>query len=417
MPALVSTQTNPIQLSHRSGRLEVWYSAALQAVSNSSPLYIYIWYDIEEYLQEARSLPVAGHSLTPARRLVTELSFHLMETSELVSECLDVSASFFELWGRRRACAIRVSLGRRPDWRRLWILVMKCRYLLCPCAKVHYQSVSSLNTSWSHIRITQLPNSNIPTKAIIIFNFTLSTISSISTMVFFNPPRLAKNGVVTLGESRYQATFDDYTLNITSSELFDGPTTRVCTEPEYRKAAREYEMSLDGITRTSRIRTSDGVPIIYFIKDGMTFPWPDNKGSDLAAQSLAAIQTLVIDYPPPRKLEDNARYNANLEEEIEKSKSMGQAFGVYVSLPHQHYILWHWSNCSQALGTVATYRQAPAQSLLTSATQLGTKEGRSPGILDQHKVGNCCNVWVVLLPGARSISPISDLLSSTKCKW
>ena len=139
--------------------------------------------------------------------------------------------------------------------------------------------------------------------------------------------------VTELGEGSYSAFFVVYKIDVSSSDVFKEPIQTVKATDGYRVSAINYARGLPTITRSTVIMTSDDVPIIYFVKKGMTFPHGE-KGTDLAATSLQAIKTLVIKYPPTKKLKSNVRHSANLEDELSKSKELNREYGVY------HWAIW-----------------------------------------------------------------------------
>jgi len=63
----------------------------------------------------------------------------------------------------------------------------------------------------------------------------------------------------------------------------------------------------------------------------MSSPW-GRIGRVLIRLSDDAVRLLTRRYPPPQKIETNARYIANLEEQKAKASADNKLFGVYVSL-------------------------------------------------------------------------------------
>lgn len=150
----------------------------------------------------------------------------------------------------------------------------------------------------------------------------------------FQTPDQTFKGVEHLGEGLYEAEFQVYEIKVSSDEIFGSHKKNPPATEEYRTNAIDFAKSLPTFTESACVRSSDGVPIVYFIKNGMLSPWGNILGKIMSFLSLAAIQALLAVYPPPQKLRKNARHKSNLQEEVEKSKSLGRKFGVFVS-PHE----------------------------------------------------------------------------------
>ena len=150
-------------------------------------------------------------------------------------------------------------------------------------------------------------------------------------MVLFTAPKMEVNGVERLGNGAYQTEFEVYTIDVHSSELSQKPIKKVPSDESYRKAATDYARTLPSFHKSTSVKTSDGVPIIYFIKQGMVFPW-GSLGTSLARFFLVAIRALLASYPLPREsTTSNKRLDLKVvKEEIASSKAGGRPFGVYV---------------------------------------------------------------------------------------
>ncbi len=138
-------------------------------------------------------------------------------------------------------------------------------------------------------------------------------------------------GVQKLGDGRYAADFEVYVADVESTRLFKASIKKVPDDENYRRAASEFALTLPTLTKNTCIGTSDGVPIIYFIKQGMTSRW-GSLTTTLLALALAAIQMVLSIYPPPKNLKANLRHKGNLEAELAKSEALGRPYGVFVSI-------------------------------------------------------------------------------------
>lgn len=154
-------------------------------------------------------------------------------------------------------------------------------------------------------------------------------------MEFFNPLTFRYNGTVQSGEGLCTEIFERLAMNITHEDFkkrfLEGPIPMVPTDPEFVKACRAATVNLPTVTKSSVIESSDGVPLTWFIKKGMSSPW-GRIGRVLIRLSDDAVRLLTRRYPPPQKIETNARYIANLEEQKAKASADNKLFGVYVSL-------------------------------------------------------------------------------------
>lgn len=159
-------------------------------------------------------------------------------------------------------------------------------------------------------------------------------------------------GLARAGNGLCQDEFETYVLDdVSAADLFDGPTSKVPSNSDYLQSATKFAIGLPRFTRSTRIQTSDGVDLVFFIKRGMTSPW-GFIGRTLAALSLKAIEAFIKIYPPPKNLGEDNRHSANPGEDITKADTDGRPYGVYVSKllnPRpacktdqvQHWVLWH----------------------------------------------------------------------------
>ena len=83
--------------------------------------------------------------------------------------------------------------------------------------------------------------------------------------------------------------------------------------------------------KSTCIRTSDGIAIIWFIKKGMTSPW-GYLGQLLFKATVSALQALMKIYVPPRAMDGDPRHVWNFKEEVARHDTQNRPYGVYVSL-------------------------------------------------------------------------------------
>ena len=170
-------------------------------------------------------------------------------------------------------------------------------------------------------------------------------------MSFYTPYKTFES-VERLGDGDFKADFHVYTLDVHSSKIFKGPIKKVRSDEEYRKAATEYAKELPPFEKSTCVKSSDGVPLIYFIKKGITSPW-GILASFMVCMAMSAIQLLLSAYPPPQNLKTNARHKSNLKAEIEKSELLSRPYGVFVSLrmTHLHYSITKHLPALELLGS------------------------------------------------------------------
>ena len=152
-------------------------------------------------------------------------------------------------------------------------------------------------------------------------------------MAQFPKPKIVFNGILRAGEGLacFRKDFEVYTVDVTSSKIFDGPKPIVPHTTEYTTAGQRFVSSLSGFTKSTCIRTSDGVPIIWFIKQGMTSPW-GHIGQFLFKATISALQILMSIYAPPRNIMGDPRHVWNFREEVARYEAQGRPYGVYVSI-------------------------------------------------------------------------------------
>ena len=167
-------------------------------------------------------------------------------------------------------------------------------------------------------------------------------------MSSFTIPHKRYDGIEERGDGLYQEFFDVYTVAKESSDIFPETITQVSANEKYLKDATDFAKGLPTITKSTCIKTADGVPILYFIKRGMISPLGE-LATTVIESTLVRIKKFLSIYPPPNSLGNNVRHNADLAAQIEKSKALGRPYGVF-----------HW-NFSYPVGQKTPVVSAEAQ--------------------------------------------------------
>ena len=145
-------------------------------------------------------------------------------------------------------------------------------------------------------------------------------------------PILVNDGQGFVGQAAHRALVTILTLQQDSSALFGGPNKMV---PKTNEAAESYRLHAESyplITSSTVVKTKDGVPLLYFLKDGMLAGLTEEEKQRLPAQSLSAIRALIDVYPPPPPEKKDSRVT---EEQRVVQLAKKQAYGRYVSCFHQ----------------------------------------------------------------------------------
>lgn len=133
------------------------------------------------------------------------------------------------------------------------------------------------------------------------------------------------------GLTCFQEEFEVYTVDVPSSENFDGPKPILPHTTAYTITAHRFMSSLPGFTKSTCIRTSDGIAIIWFIKKGMTSPW-GYLGQLLFKATVSALQALIEIYVLPRAIDGDLRHVWNFKEEVARHDAQNRPYGAFVSL-------------------------------------------------------------------------------------
>ncbi|KAL2047519.1 hypothetical protein ABVK25_011448 [Lepraria finkii] len=126
----------------------------------------------------------------------------------------------------------------------------------------------------------------------------------------------------------FQEEYEVYTVDVPSSENFDGPKSILPHTTAYTTTAHRFMSSLPGFTKSTCIRTSDGIAIIWFIKKGMTSPW-GYLGQLLFKATVSALQALIKIYVLPRAIDGDLRHVWNFKEEVTRHDAQNRPYGVY----------------------------------------------------------------------------------------
>lgn len=141
-------------------------------------------------------------------------------------------------------------------------------------------------------------------------------------------------GTVSAGEGLCNTNFDRLALNITyatwQGEFLTGTIPEVPNDAEYVKQCRDLRTAFPSINKSSLIETSDGVPLAWFIKQGMIFPW-GWVGQQLDRLANIAIVTLTKLYKPPTAIKTDVRHELAFAEESAKARGDKAPYSVYVS--------------------------------------------------------------------------------------
>ena len=119
--------------------------------------------------------------------------------------------------------------------------------------------------------------------------------------------------------------------------IYSGPNKAVPSDTKYVEAARQWAYTLTAWNEDLLVQTSDGVPLLWFIKKGMT-KW-DSLGPTFAEMSWKAAQLLTLTVEPPRKFTKDPRHKNKAQEWFEWWKARGCKYGVYVGLDPSNIIV------------------------------------------------------------------------------
>ena len=146
-------------------------------------------------------------------------------------------------------------------------------------------------------------------------------------------PILHDSGEEIVGEGIHQAAVSILTLQEDSSAFFGGTNKKVAKSKEaaekYRLEAEDYAV----VESSTVVKTRDGVPLLYFLKDGMLAGLTPEERQHLPIQSLSAIRGLVKAYPPPAPPKKDSRV---IQQQRDKQLAKKQAYGRYVSCFHRN---------------------------------------------------------------------------------
>ncbi len=139
---------------------------------------------------------------------------------------------------------------------------------------------------------------------------------------------LRKRGTVVVGNGKFSATVRELIHEEKDSAYFlKGPIKQVKPNPDYLNEAA----TLNLIKESALIKTSDGKPMIYFIKQGMLAGMMADMAKKLASQSEQSFKDLTAAYKPIVPAND-PRHRG---EEKEKWSKRGLDYGLF------HFALWH----------------------------------------------------------------------------
>ena len=118
------------------------------------------------------------------------------------------------------------------------------------------------------------------------------------------------------------ADFRTITVDLDEKSILDRAHKIVPKNDRYIEATTQYALTLPSWRENVIVKTSDGVPIIWFVKNGMTI-WP--FGSQAAKASLKAVRQLTGAFAPPRE------YGKKVEEQSVLWWARGCEYGAYVN--------------------------------------------------------------------------------------
>lgn len=140
---------------------------------------------------------------------------------------------------------------------------------------------------------------------------------------------LLDGGYIVAGVGFYQERFRKITFQQHSSFFFKGKNKRVPRKPEYHEKLRRDAEDYIVLTESTTVECSDGEPLLYFIKGGMTVGMTAEQGTRMRDQTLQAIHDLLEVYPPPLPKASNSRHPEGCKAELESWKVKAMLWGVF----------------------------------------------------------------------------------------
>ena len=153
----------------------------------------------------------------------------------------------------------------------------------------------------------------------------------------FRTPVKDEGKVLNLRKGMCTADFRTITVDLDHHSIYQGPNKSVPTDAKYVEAAREYANTLTAWNEDVLVQTSDGAPLLWFIKKGMT-KW-DRLGPLFAEMSWKAAQFLALMVEPPRNFDKDPRHRDKAQQRYDWWKAKGCKYGVYVSVEVNTVIL------------------------------------------------------------------------------
>ena len=95
-----------------------------------------------------------------------------------------------------------------------------------------------------------------------------------------------------------------------SSAFFGGSNKQVDKSQEAAEKFRRQAANYPVVQSSTVVKTKDGRPLLYFLKEGMLAGLTLAEQCDLPIQSLNAIRGLIDAYPPPQPDEKDSRVTA-----------------------------------------------------------------------------------------------------------
>lgn len=106
---------------------------------------------------------------------------------------------------------------------------------------------------------------------------------------------LRDGGAVVVGNGKFSATVRELIHEEKDSAyFFKGPIKQVKHNPDYLKQATTLNLIKEGVV----VKTSDGTPMIYMIKQGMLTGMMADTAKKLASQSEQSLRDLTAAYKP-----------------------------------------------------------------------------------------------------------------------